>query len=226
MALAGTTADGSSRLPEPRMGRGRPPDRRRLHRAALHGRVLGRVQGRLPGRSPTSSRSCATTGRRSSGPAQHVGRARGQPHAGSDPRERRALPRGFLRQRDAEPRPGDHRLLLRRPDRGSPRRARGSPGRRRWSPAERPFPIVLTTNSGYPLDQNLYQTVKGMSAAAQIVRAGRLHPRRLALQRRIPRARQFPAPDDRLRRAARRSSTRSSRPASPCSTSGRRSCWR
>jgi nickel-dependent lactate racemase len=33
----------------------------------------------------------------------------------------------------------------------------------------RPFPIVVTTNSGYPLDQNLYQTVKGMSAAAQIV---------------------------------------------------------
>jgi nickel-dependent lactate racemase len=37
---------------------------------------------------------------------------------------------------------------------------------------ERPFPIVITTNSGYPLDQNLYQTVKGMSAAAQIVGAG------------------------------------------------------
>ncbi len=37
---------------------------------------------------------------------------------------------------------------------------------------ERPFPIVVTTNSGYPLDQNLYQTVKGMSAAAQIVADG------------------------------------------------------
>jgi nickel-dependent lactate racemase len=34
---------------------------------------------------------------------------------------------------------------------------------------ERTFPIVVTTNSGYPLDQNLYQTVKGMSAAAQVV---------------------------------------------------------
>lgn len=33
-----------------------------------------------------------------------------------------------------------------------------------------PYDIVITTNSGYPLDQNLYQTVKGMSAAAQIVR--------------------------------------------------------
>ena len=34
----------------------------------------------------------------------------------------------------------------------------------------RPFDVVVTTNSGYPLDQNLYQTVKGMSAAAQVVR--------------------------------------------------------
>ncbi|HEU0169268.1 MAG TPA: nickel-dependent lactate racemase [Chloroflexota bacterium] len=34
------------------------------------------------------------------------------------------------------------------------------------------FDVVVTTNAGYPLDQNLYQTVKGMSAAAQIVRPG------------------------------------------------------
>ncbi|NIM18800.1 MAG: nickel-dependent lactate racemase [Candidatus Latescibacteria bacterium] len=39
---------------------------------------------------------------------------------------------------------------------------------------ERLFPIVVTTNGGYPLDQNLYQTVKGMSAAAQIVKEGGL----------------------------------------------------
>jgi nickel-dependent lactate racemase len=37
---------------------------------------------------------------------------------------------------------------------------------------EAPFDIVITTNSGYPLDQNLYQTVKGMSAAAQVVKPG------------------------------------------------------
>jgi lactate racemase len=35
-----------------------------------------------------------------------------------------------------------------------------------------PFDIVVTTNSGYPLDLNLYQGVKGMSAAARIVQAG------------------------------------------------------
>jgi nickel-dependent lactate racemase len=33
-----------------------------------------------------------------------------------------------------------------------------------------PFDVVVTTNSGYPLDQNLYQAVKGMSAAATIVK--------------------------------------------------------
>lgn len=41
-------------------------------------------------------------------------------------------------------------------------------------PCEKPWPIVVTTNAGYPLDQNLYQAVKGMSAAAQIVEAGGL----------------------------------------------------
>jgi nickel-dependent lactate racemase len=35
-----------------------------------------------------------------------------------------------------------------------------------------PYDIVITTNSGYPLDQNLYQSVKGMQAANQIVRDG------------------------------------------------------
>jgi nickel-dependent lactate racemase len=35
-----------------------------------------------------------------------------------------------------------------------------------------PYDVVITTNSGYPLDQNLYQSVKGMSAASQIVRKG------------------------------------------------------
>ena len=38
----------------------------------------------------------------------------------------------------------------------------------------REFPIVVTSNGGYPLDQNLYQAVKGMSAAYQIVADGGL----------------------------------------------------
>lgn len=39
-------------------------------------------------------------------------------------------------------------------------------------PVARRFPVVVTTNSGHPLDQNFYQTVKGISAAARIVEPG------------------------------------------------------
>jgi lactate racemase len=34
------------------------------------------------------------------------------------------------------------------------------------------FDLVVTTNSGYPLDLNLYQTVKGLSGAARVVKPG------------------------------------------------------
>ncbi|HPO17300.1 MAG TPA: nickel-dependent lactate racemase [Candidatus Hydrogenedentes bacterium] len=34
------------------------------------------------------------------------------------------------------------------------------------------FPVVITSNSGYPLDQNLYQSVKGLSASARIIQPG------------------------------------------------------
>ena len=37
---------------------------------------------------------------------------------------------------------------------------------------EQPFDIVVTTNSGYPLDLNLYQGVKGMSAGARVLKEG------------------------------------------------------
>lgn len=39
-------------------------------------------------------------------------------------------------------------------------------------PVERQYDVALTTNSGYPLDINLYQTIKGISAAAQAIRPG------------------------------------------------------
>jgi nickel-dependent lactate racemase len=39
-------------------------------------------------------------------------------------------------------------------------------------PCDAPFDIVVTTNSGYPLDLNLYQGVKGMSAGARIIKPG------------------------------------------------------
>jgi lactate racemase len=38
----------------------------------------------------------------------------------------------------------------------------------------KPFDVVVTTNSGYPLDMNLYQGVKGMSAGARVIKPGGL----------------------------------------------------
>jgi len=37
---------------------------------------------------------------------------------------------------------------------------------------DQPFDVVITSNSGYPLDLNVYQSVKGMSAAERIVKKG------------------------------------------------------
>jgi lactate racemase len=39
-------------------------------------------------------------------------------------------------------------------------------------PVDDLFDVVITTNSGYPLDLNLYQGVKGMSAGARILKPG------------------------------------------------------
>jgi len=39
-------------------------------------------------------------------------------------------------------------------------------------PLTDPYDLVLTSNSGYPLDLNVYQSVKGMSAAERIVKRG------------------------------------------------------
>ncbi|MCK5067970.1 MAG: nickel-dependent lactate racemase [Bacteroidales bacterium] len=37
---------------------------------------------------------------------------------------------------------------------------------------DKPFDVVLTSNAGYPLDLNVYQSVKGMSAAERVVKKG------------------------------------------------------
>jgi nickel-dependent lactate racemase len=39
-------------------------------------------------------------------------------------------------------------------------------------PVPEPFDVVVTTGSGFPLDQNLYQAVKGLAAAERVVRDG------------------------------------------------------
>ena len=103
-------------------------------------------------------------------PERDVGRHRGQSDPGRRPRDRADDRRHLLARRDAQPRPADHRASS--PASCSPSTARPAPRPRaascaRWTS---PFDVVLTTNSGYPLDQNLYQAVKGMSAAAKVVK--------------------------------------------------------
>ena len=39
-------------------------------------------------------------------------------------------------------------------------------------PVQAEFDVVVTTNAGFPLDQNLYQCVKGLAAGAAVVRQG------------------------------------------------------
>ncbi len=50
--------------------------------------------------------------------------------------------------------------------------AREAAKRLAMSPVPGLFDVVVTTNAGYPLDQNLYQAVKGMSAGAIVVKPG------------------------------------------------------
>ena len=45
-------------------------------------------------------------------------------------------------------------------------------GKTAMQPVDQLYDLVVTTNSGFPLDMNLYQAVKGMSAAARIVKPG------------------------------------------------------
>ncbi len=52
------------------------------------------------------------------------------------------------------------------------RAAREAVARSALLPVERAFDVMVTGNGGYPLDLNLYQAIKGISAAARVVRPG------------------------------------------------------
>ncbi len=66
-------------------------------------------------------------------------------------------------------------------------------------PVAQPFDVVVTTNSGYPLDMNLYQAVKGMRAAELIVRDGGTVVLAAECSEGVP----FDSPHDRLLRSVR-----------------------
>ncbi|MGH8793935.1 MAG: nickel-dependent lactate racemase [Stackebrandtia sp.] len=50
--------------------------------------------------------------------------------------------------------------------------ARGAARELAMRPVDQTFDVVVTTNAGFPLDQNLYQSCKGLSAAATVVADG------------------------------------------------------
>ena len=106
-------------------------------------------------------------------PQADLGGDRRQPGARRHPPRRRAGRGAPLGRGHPEPPPRDHRGARRRPGhRPTGRGALAVAGRGDAPGGQAPYDIVVTTNGGYPLDQNLYQTVKGMSAAAQIVKPG------------------------------------------------------
>ena len=111
--------------------------------------------------------------RRIGDPRATWGVVRGQPGARRHPRRRRGRRRRRLRaRRGAQPRAADRRGVRRLAvPRCTPRPAR--PRRRlAMQPVPALFDVVVTTNAGYPLDQNLYQAVKGMSAGMTVVKPG------------------------------------------------------
>ena len=124
----------------------------------------GRARAGRPGDDADAARRAAH--RRSAG------------HLGHHPRATRSTTRA--RDRRWRPASTSPSTCCSTASSGSPARSPASPRRctrarlraaraRGDAAGRRPFDVVVTTNSGYPLDQNLYQAVKGMSAAAEIV---------------------------------------------------------
>ena len=102
--------------------------------------------------------------------------------------------------------------------------AREASQRLAMQPVPALFDVVVTTNAGYPLDQNLYQAVKGMSAGHDGGQAGRHDRLRGGVPRRVPRPRLLPR-GARLRGVpAGAARARSPRASARCPTSGRSRC--
>ena len=160
---------------------------------------------------PRWSRRASPDSRRPSSCTTPGGSAtRGRPGASSRA-TRSTMPSGRSRPRPASTSPwtccsNDEQRITRAfgaaSSRCTPRPAR-RPGRRRCNRSASRSTSSITTNSGYPLDQNLYQAVKGMSAAAEDRASGR-HDH---LRRRVPRRAAGP------RRRTAGSSTRARSPA-------------
>ena len=89
-----------------------------------------------------------------------------------------------------------------------------------------PFDVVLTTNSGYPLDQNLYQAVKGHVGGGEDRQAGRHHRLRRGVPGRACRRTARTARSWPRSRRPKALLTMINSPATRCRTSGRCRCSR
>ena len=135
--------------------------------------AAGRSSSR-PGSPGSTPCSCSTTRRRIGDPQATLGRSPRATRSTTTSARRRRGGAALRLRRDPQPRAAGDRGVRRRAraDARAPRaRPRSAFAMR---PVPEPFDVVVTSNSGYPLDQNLYQAVKGMSAAAKVVKPGGL----------------------------------------------------
>ena len=191
--LAGAARPRRTRVPEPALGRGRRPDHHRLRRAALLRRLqrrpqAGRARARRagdgadparrrsgsatrapPGRWSRATRCTTTSGPSSRRSARSTSGSTWCSTASSGSSRRSAARCPRCTRPPARPRSGWRCSRCRRCSTW-------------WSPR----------NSGFPLDQNLYQAVKGMSAGMHGGPAGRHDRLRRRVPRRVPRPRLLP----------------------------------
>ena len=96
----------------------------------------------------------------------------GQSAVGGIARHRAASRAELRAERHAQRGAADHRRVRRRHHCRRTKWAREFVRKSAMQTVDAPFDVVVTTNSGYPLDMNLYQGVKGMSAGARIIKPG------------------------------------------------------
>ena len=160
-----------SRLAEPRLGRRRYPHHDGIRRTAFLRGFSGGPKMVAPGLAGLETVLTLHDAARIAHPSARWGITEGNPVHDDVRAIAAATARRVRSRRDPRRRPADRGGLRRRialDARGSVQEGQAS----RDAPAPGRFDVVVTSNAGYPLDQNLYQAVKGMSAAAQVVKDG------------------------------------------------------
>ena len=178
---------------QPPLGDSRRADHHGLRRAALLRRFQRRPEdGDARARRARHDRSCSTT-RPVSATRRPPGRSpRATPCTTTSAPPPAAAPPHFSLDVILNREQRDHQRLRRRARADAPRGLRAPRAEYAMQTVDAPFDVVVTSNAGFPLDQNLYQAVKGMSAAAAVVKPGGTDRLRRRVPRRLPRPRAVP----------------------------------